>query len=66
MHAITYDPTALVLMFYRFLDIVQPLTESRRLLQRLASIWLTGHSDLQKLIFFYGLGANAEQLLLKS
>jgi len=44
---------------------VQPDPDVRRLLQQLTGIWLTGFGNLQKLIFFYGLGANGKTTFIE-
>lgn len=51
--------------FDRFLVTVQPDSDVSRLLQQLAGVWLCGEPSLQKLIFFYGLGANGKTTFIE-
>jgi putative DNA primase/helicase len=62
---IEHDPEAVCPQFDSFLTTVQPDPDVRRLLQQLAGIWLCGESNLQKLIFFYGLGANGKTTFIE-
>ena len=62
---VNFDPAAICHQFDQFLATVQPDPDVRRLLQQLAGIWLTGLSNLQKLIFFYGLGANGKTTFIE-
>ena len=63
--SVIYDPKAVCPQFDRFLVTVQPDPGVRRLLQQLAGVWLCGESSLQKLIFFYGLGANGKTTFIE-
>jgi putative DNA primase/helicase len=60
-----YDPSAQYPLFDQFLVTVQPDPDVRRLLQQLAGISLCGESNLQKLIFLYGLGANGKTTFIE-
>jgi putative DNA primase/helicase len=62
---VIFDPEAKCPLFDQFLSSVQPDPDVRRLLQQLAGIWLSGESNLQKLIFFYGLGANGKTTFIE-
>jgi putative DNA primase/helicase len=62
---VTYDPKAACPLFDQFLVTVQPDPDVRRLLQQLAGIWLCGESNIQKLTFFYGLGANGKTTFIE-
>ncbi|MBT8002173.1 MAG: hypothetical protein HN578_04555 [Rhodospirillales bacterium] len=62
---VIFDPEAICPLFDQFLLTVQPDPDVRRLLQQLAGIWLSGMSNLQKLIFFYGLGANGKTTFIE-
>jgi putative DNA primase/helicase len=62
---VIYDPEATCPLFDQFLLNVQPDADVRRLLCKLVGIWLTGSSNLQKLIFFYGLGANGKTTFIE-
>jgi len=59
------DPKAVCPQFDRFLVTVQPDSDVSRLLQQLAGVWLCGEPSLQKLIFFYGLGANGKTTFIE-
>lgn len=48
-----------------FLNTVQPNKAVQRLLQQLVGIFLTGESGQQKLIIFYGLGANGKSTFIE-
>lgn len=63
--SVIYDPGAGCPLFDRFLASVQPDPDVRRLLKQLAGIWLSGLSNLQKLTFFYGLGANGKTTFIE-
>ncbi len=60
-----FEPEAVCPLFDQFLIAVQPDQAVRRLLQQLAGIWLVGKSNLQKLTFFYGLGANGKTTFIE-
>jgi putative DNA primase/helicase len=62
---IIFDPKATCPLFDQFLATVQPDPDVRRLLCQLVGVWLTGSSNLQKLIFFYGLGANGKTTFIE-
>ena len=62
---VIYDPEAVCPLFDQFLATVQPDPDDRRLLQQLTGIWLCGESNLQKIIFFYGLGANGKTTFIE-
>ena len=62
---VDYDRKAQRPLFDRFLLTVQPDPDVRRLLQQLVGIWLCGESNLQKLIFLYGLGANGKTTFIE-
>ena len=62
---VIFDPMAICNLFDQFLLTVQPDPDVRRLLQQLTGIWLTGFGNLQKLIFFYGLGANGKTTFIE-
>ncbi|MDA1330800.1 MAG: phage/plasmid primase, P4 family, partial [Chloroflexi bacterium] len=62
---VIFDPKAVCPQFDQFLLTVQPDPDVRRLLQQLAGVWLTGLSNLQKLTFFYGLGANGKTTFIE-
>jgi putative DNA primase/helicase len=62
---VIYDPEAACPLFDQFLVTVQPDPDVRRLLQQLSGIWLIGKSNLQKLTFFYGLGANGKTTFIE-
>lgn len=49
----------------QFLNVVQPNKAVQRLLQQLVGIFLTGESGQQKLIIFYGLGANGKSTFIE-
>jgi putative DNA primase/helicase len=63
--SVIFDPKAACPQFDQFLLGIQPDPDVRRLLQQLAGVWLTGSSNLQKLIFFYGLGANGKTTFIE-
>ena len=63
--SVVFDPEAKCPLFDQFLATVQPDPDVRRLLQQLAGIWLCGESNLQKLIFLYGLGANGKTTFIE-
>jgi putative DNA primase/helicase len=62
---VAFDPEAVCPLFDQFLSTVQPDPAVRRLLRQLVGIWLCGESSLQKLIFFYGLGANGKTTFIE-
>ena len=62
---IIFNPEAVCPQFDQFLLTVQLDQGVRRLLCQLVGIWLTGSSNLQKLIFFYGLGANGKTTFIE-
>lgn len=62
---VSYDPLARCCVFEQFLVDIQPEAEIRRLLQQLAGVFLSGDSNLQKLIFFYGHGSNGKTTLIE-
>ena len=62
---VSYDQTASCPGFDAFLSQVQPDAEVRRLLRQLVGIWLYGAPVIQKLIFFYGFGANGKSTFME-
>lgn len=63
--AVDYDPAARCPIFMGFLDTVQPNKAVQRLLQQLVGIFLSGDTNLQKLIIFYGHGANGKSTFIE-
>jgi len=62
---ILFDKNANCPQWLMFLDQVQPEKEVRRMLQQLAGIFLCGDSNLQKLIFLHGQGANGKSTFIE-
>ncbi len=62
---VIYDPEATCPQFEKFLSAVQLDPNVRRLLQQLVGMWLCGKPNPQKLIFFYGLGANGKTTFIE-
>ena len=62
---VEFDPDASCPLFIRFLDKIQADKDVRRVLRQLAGIWLTGEPKEQKLIFFYGCGANGKTTFIE-
>lgn len=62
---VSFDSQATCPLFDWFLETIQPDADTRRLLQQLCGIFLTGEPHIQKLIFFYGLGANGKSTFIE-
>lgn len=62
---VDFDPLSSCPKFKQFLVDIQPDQEIRRLLQQLAGLFLSGDSNLQKLVFFYGHGANGKTTFIE-
>lgn len=60
----TYDPDADCPLFHIFLERVQPKVEMRKFLQRWFGLSLTGLTGEQKMVFFYGAGANGKSVMV--
>ena len=62
---VQFDQNAKCPMWIIFLEDIQPDNEVRRLLQQLAGAFLCGDSNLQKIIFLYGSGANGKSTFIE-
>jgi len=62
---VAFDPDARCPKWMSFLDAVQPDKGVQRLLQQLVGVFLTGKSDIQKLLIIYGLGANGKSTFIE-
>jgi putative DNA primase/helicase len=62
---VDFDPLSKCPTFMKFISEIQPEAESRRLLQQIAGVFLCGDSGIQKLIFFYGHGANGKTTFIE-
>jgi putative DNA primase/helicase len=60
MAGVAYDPEAACPIYDGFLERVQPSDGMRRFLHAWGGYNLTGDTSAQKLVFFYGLGANGK------
>ena len=62
---VIFDSKADCPNFKEFLKQVQPSKDVRFLLQQLAGIFLSGNPEIQKIIFFYGHGANGKSTFME-
>ncbi len=62
---VLFDKNANCPQWLTFLDQVQPEKDVRRMLQQLAGVFLCGDSNLQKLIFMHGQGANGKSTFIE-
>lgn len=64
MMPVAYDPNAQCPNFIRFITRILPDPEVRRFVQRWFALNMTALTGEQKLVFFYGLGANGKSVLV--
>lgn len=62
---VLFDKNASCPQWLMFLNQVQPEKDTQRMLQQLAGIFLCGDSNLQKLIFLHGQGANGKSTFIE-
>ena len=62
---VLYDRQAKYPQWQRFLEDIQPDSEIRRMLKQLVGVFLSGDVTLQKMIFFYGQGANGKSTFIE-
>lgn len=62
---VAFERTAHCPMWMEFLSTVQPDKGVQRLLQQLVGVFLTGESELQKLIILYGFGGNGKSTFIE-
>lgn len=62
---ILFDQDANCPTWIQFIEDIQPDPDIQRMLQQLAGIFLCGDSNLQKLIFLYGGGANGKSTFIE-
>ena len=61
-----YDPSAVNLVFNRYLDEVLPDKETKRTLQEVAGYLFIKGLKMEKIFFLYGLGANGKSVFFES
>ncbi|MDS9468199.1 phage/plasmid primase, P4 family [Paracoccus sp. MBLB3053] len=64
MMPVPYDPAATCPTFFKFISRVLPDPDVRRFVQRWFALNTTALTGDQKLVFFYGLGANGKSVLV--
>jgi len=60
-----FDPQAKCTLWKNFISEIQPDPEMQALMQQLSGIFLCGDSNLQKIIFLYGHGANGKSTFIE-
>jgi putative DNA primase/helicase len=63
---VAYDPAATCPMYDRFLEEVQPDEKMRRFLHQWGGLSLTGDTSEQRMVVFWGKGANGKSTLLET
>jgi putative DNA primase/helicase len=63
---VAYDPAATCPVYDRFLEEVQPDAKVRRFLHQWGGLSLTGDTSEQKMVVFWGKGANGKSTLLET